>query len=484
MPSFYPRHAPASHLPLTPPEFVPGYTGNPGCGGMQYQQSHYAARQGPNGQHDEGGFAQSRMLSAPPSMTFTQQASFPINSGSVAPAANAYYESLAAPVLPPMRVQEQYLGETQRRPQHDPPVRAEQPAKDEKPVGGVSAKLDYDMDVMTDFVSEMAQGVYGLLASKVCLTGTDIVRSVPTGQPMPPTFRKWVHQVLQATRLPSATIVLSMSYLSIRTTMLSASGQFKPSEVQVYRLLTIALLLGSKFLDDNTFINRSWSEVSGISVADLNLLETEWLVSIKFQLHRDPAEAQGFQSWLTLWKNFQAQATARSKQIRLGPIDTNVQRFEGINSSLSPSPYPSGFPKATAQDFVPKAQSHYSTPYSQCDPWNSRRSNEYSPASAPHTGPTTPEYYVSGHSAWNTSEGYSRRTMFGFPPISQPQHQALPPPLAPPPQGASFSTQTHTPPYSANAWVGHGAHCNCMYCNRSQPNFALGSAYHSQTVYG
>ena len=62
------------------------------------------------------------------------------------------------------------------------------------------------------------------------------------------------------------------------------------TDTHLFRLLTIAVVLGSKFLDDNTFINRSWSEVSGIQVHELNELELEWLLAIKFKLHRDPAE--------------------------------------------------------------------------------------------------------------------------------------------------------------------------------------------------
>ncbi|KAJ4150780.1 hypothetical protein LMH87_011515 [Akanthomyces muscarius] len=122
--------------------------------------------------------------------------------------------------------------------------------------GGVCAVLDYEVDMMAEYVAEMATR----------LVTPDATVSSP--------FRKFVTQILTSTRLPSTTILLGMNYLAKRiNAMKGQGGPYKASEGQVWRYLTVSLLLGSKFLDDNTFQNRSWSEVSGISVAELNSLE-------------------------------------------------------------------------------------------------------------------------------------------------------------------------------------------------------------------
>lgn len=294
---------------------------------------------------------------------------------------------------------------------------------------------------------------------------------------MPPSFRKWVHQVLCATRLPSATILLSMFYLSTRMPMLA--GQPK-SDSHLFRLLTIALVLGSKFLDDNTFINKSWSEVSGIPVADLNQLETEWLVAIDFNLHRDPAEHQGWQSWSEHWKDYQAHATARTNRTsKLSPIDTAAHRRSyNPNKPLPPLPMQQSYSQPSPYEFTPKsAQPSYSTAssYSQYDPWRSANGN--SPASAPTTGPTTPEYY--GPSGpWAPTEGYSRRTMFGFPPLSQPasaqQQQQR--------QASSYGLPPYSAPYSAPVWNSHGVNCGCMYCSQRHPPYFMAPGFGPQTV--
>lgn len=153
--------------------------------------------------------------------------------------------------------------------------------------GGVCAILDYKIELMADYVSEMA---------------TRIV--MPQSQ-VNPAFRKFVSQMLTSTRLPSTTILLGMNYLAKRINMMHAAGQNDHTEGQVWRMLTIALLLGSKFLDDNTFQNKSWSEVSGISVRELNTLEYEWLEATEWCLYVNLDASKDYQAWLENWKEWQ-----------------------------------------------------------------------------------------------------------------------------------------------------------------------------------
>jgi hypothetical protein len=246
MPSFYPRQNMPRQL-LTPPEFVPSY--HQSCGGMQYQQQNaYAGQPAIRPQDDGYDFADryGQLAIAMPPM-YPQAGTYLSNAPPSLPPPSSFYEPTGAAILPPMRVPQGHsMADAQRA--HEYSQCTQPPVKEEKPVGGVSAKLDYDMDVMTDFVCETA------------------LRLITPGRMAPTSFRKWVHQVLCATRLPSATILLSMFYLGKRMPMLYAEPK---TDTHLFRLLTIALVMGSKFLDDNTFINRSWSEVSGIRVDEL-----------------------------------------------------------------------------------------------------------------------------------------------------------------------------------------------------------------------
>ena len=57
-----------------------------------------------------------------------------------------------------------------------------------------------------------------------------------------------------------------------------------------YRLLTVALMLGNKFLDDNTYTNKTWADVSGISVGEIHIMEVEFLSNMRYNLYTSESE--------------------------------------------------------------------------------------------------------------------------------------------------------------------------------------------------
>lgn len=243
-------------------------------------------------------------------------------------------------------------------------------------------------------------------------------------------------------------------------TMLSANGNYKASSGQVYRMTTIALLLGSKFLDDNTFQNRSWSEVSGLTVSELNTLEVEWLTAIDWTLHVDPFKHEGFGAMREHWRNFADKATARSTPAsHLPPIDTSISSFTSRRRDLSSS---TGFPPI------------YSKPHSASisleagqvpfqSGWNYGRAPvEYSPPSAPETGPATPDYRTY-QGPWHLN--------------AQPPSYAARPSGPVYPQIPPYQRTPYTQHFSAAIWNRHGAGCVCAYCVSPQEPCYLPTNY-------
>ncbi|KAK7992419.1 Meiotically up-regulated protein [Apiospora saccharicola] len=188
--------------------------------------------------------------------------------------------------------------------------------------GGVCAVLDYEVEIMAEYVAEMA------------------MRVVLPETPVTVAFRKFVSQILTSTRLPSTTILLGMNYLAKRVNTLKHLGRtFKPNEGEVWRLLTVSLLLGSKFLDDNTFQNRSWSEVSGIPVQELNRMENEWLVHMNWSLYVNLDESGDYNAWLSSWKEWRA--TKEREQMahhHLSQVAAREQRLGPLVTSMRPDP--------------------------------------------------------------------------------------------------------------------------------------------------
>ena len=463
MPSFF---APGHGLPPTPPHI--------NSGGRLDEPSFYPIGHAafPPRYHQSGcefieQYSQSLCYAKPNSMSLHRPSAHPMHTG-------RDLHSLGQPpmygpiptALPPIRTNvqlppmESAIPPQYRRQEIPSMQQPEPPRKEEKATGGVAAHLDYEMDRMSDFVAEMTQGMYDLYNTKITLADIDLARSISPGSSVPPQFRKYVYQILSSTRLPSSTILLGLFYLASRMRMLSAQRVFQTGSGQIYRMLTVALLLGSKFLDDNTFQNKSWAEVSNIPVAELNKMELDWLFAFEWKIHdRIHDQQDGFASWRRHWDTWRAKANVRSQESRqpLAPLDTNVVRQQSVSKPLmSPEgPIPPQYQRS----------SHIE------NSWLNPAASEYSPPSAPHSGPNTPDYYSVG--PW----------MYSNPP--PPYSRAwIPPPPQYLPQSAPRSqppSYHHTPayglPFAQSVWTGHGSSCGCMYCAKHLEHYMCNTAF-------
>lgn len=110
-------------------------------------------------------------------------------------------------------------------------------------------------------------------------------------------FRKWVATILTTTQVAQNVILLALLFI-YRLKLTNPTVKGKPGSE--YRLLTVALMLGNKFLDDNTYTNKTWAEVSGISVQEVHIMEVEFLSNMRYSLF---TSKQKWDEWhLTLGK--------------------------------------------------------------------------------------------------------------------------------------------------------------------------------------
>lgn len=477
MPGYY-QHSMASQMPLTPPDSGSGY----GYSSMHYAQDPYAQ---PGQQcRQDGAYDYQSAYLPPPVAPAHPSYQYP---STTLPPIQGYYEPMGAPILPPLRIQDHvpFADDYQRRLQQNAQEQQDaisreqqrqQVTKDEKPTGGVSAKLDYEMERMTDFVTEAAQSMYAFHLSPICLADIDMTRSFQHQMQSTPSFRKWVHQVLSATRLPSATILLALHYLNDRVANYPAS--IAQGENQIYRLLAVALILGSKFLDDNTFINRSWSDVTAIKVTELNALEMKWLHLINYELHIDPTSPNGLQAWMDAWQKYNAdwvakqEYAAKQQAARLSPLDTVSAHRHASSSRDRYSPYPTPSYSTASRSFdapLSSRSSQYSTPYSSSDPW------------APSERQGLDDYYKpqQRYSSFAEADSISRRVS----PERAPQTGYYAPSAHP----SYYQTPTYGSPWDQNAW-NNGSHrydCNCStcLCQQHYRPYPVATNY-SQTVMG
>src|SRR5579862_676131 len=174
--------------------------------------------------------------------------------------------------------------------------------------GGVMAILDYDLNVMAEFVANVSCNFINL--------------------PKPwPALTAFVEKVLNQTRLPSSTVILAITYLAKRlsyeTPIFDANTESTAPLIPTGKLneyLTISLILANKFLDDNTFTNSSWSDISGMPRREINILERGWLRKMDYLLHVNPLEQKGWSTWRKAWETWQFDATGKGGPSLLSPV--------------------------------------------------------------------------------------------------------------------------------------------------------------------
>jgi hypothetical protein len=124
-----------------------------------------------------------------------------------------------------------------------------------------------------------------------------LARPTPV-QPLPSTavasqhFKKWVSTVLTTTQVTQNVVILALLYI-YRLKKANPTVRGRPGSE--YRLLTVALMLGNKFLDDNTYTNKTWADVSGISVNEIHVMEVEFLSNMRYSLL---VSAEEWEQWL------------------------------------------------------------------------------------------------------------------------------------------------------------------------------------------
>ncbi|ORY01002.1 hypothetical protein K493DRAFT_195771, partial [Basidiobolus meristosporus CBS 931.73] len=111
-------------------------------------------------------------------------------------------------------------------------------------------------------------------------------------------FRDFFKEVITRSQVSPSVIFLGLKYIQRLT-------KYRPGicgeEGSECRLFVISLMISHKMLEDSTYTNQTWSELTFIPVSELNQMEGEFLYSIRYDLHM-PEEA--FSQWLLYAEQF------------------------------------------------------------------------------------------------------------------------------------------------------------------------------------
>ncbi|KAH7330702.1 hypothetical protein B0J17DRAFT_679229 [Rhizoctonia solani] len=109
-----------------------------------------------------------------------------------------------------------------------------------------------------------------------------------------PEFVSFIADLLSTTQVSQSVITLALRYIY---TLKQSNPSIRGRRGSEYRLAVTALMLANKFLDDNTYTNKTWSDVSRISLAEINQMEKEFLNGLGHNLYVDLAT---YESWVLM----------------------------------------------------------------------------------------------------------------------------------------------------------------------------------------
>lgn len=148
-------------------------------------------------------------------------------------------------------------------------------------------------------------------------------------------FIAWNRDVLSSINISKNVIFLALLFIyRLKEQNLAIRG--KPGSE--YRLLTVALILGNKFLDDNTYTNKTWAEITGIFVKEIHVMEVEFLVNIRYSLLVSKAQWEDWQIilerlWMYSISLMKIQCSFRNLPCLAMPTDVVLAHANNLYSS-------------------------------------------------------------------------------------------------------------------------------------------------------
>lgn len=179
-----------------------------------------------------------------------------------------------------------------------------------------------------------------------------------------PEFVKYTKYLLQTMQISCSTALLSLFYLyrlRPRVQHMFVPGtfsehaksgskddstsryQYRRDPKLEYRLFTIAVVLANKYLDDNSYSNKAWSDVTGLELRKINVMEQEFMKYIDYNLAVDEDHYVAWVNWLEGYIG--SVMNKASQQFSFEPVRSSAALIQQRRCSLPATPlyYPKHF---------------------------------------------------------------------------------------------------------------------------------------------
>eukprot|EP00961_Rhodomonas_salina_P035727 480508-Rhodomonas_salina.1 len=120
-----------------------------------------------------------------------------------------------------------------------------------------------------------------------------------------------------------------------------------PKNIQ--RFYLVSVMVSAKHWEDIYFSNKHWAKIGGVSLAEINLLELEFLKAMNWELYVSFGEYEAFSATILDWQPLQKAVT---------PIEMKPKREMNIPQQCTAIDASRIMPVARSQDIVPGCSDH------------------------------------------------------------------------------------------------------------------------------
>ncbi|KAI2636262.1 hypothetical protein GGS26DRAFT_485918 [Hypomontagnella submonticulosa] len=209
------------------------------------------------------------------------------------------------------------------------------------------------------------------------ITAAEHIKERLPSDPIPPlskytepcsAYKQWVNKILSTTQVTQNVILLALLFVY---RLKRANPTVNGNPGSEYRLLTVALMLGNKFLDDNTYTNHTWAEVSSISVKEIHVMEVEFLSNMRYGLLTSKEEWEDWLNKLACFHEYCERAVMEERRRNAAPPMMTSVPSPTHGRFVSPLPSPTSMLPSTAQGTPSSLTAAYSpNPAVQAQNWS------------------------------------------------------------------------------------------------------------------
>eukprot|EP00741_Cyanophora_paradoxa_P022492 tig00021464_g21718.t1 len=95
----------------------------------------------------------------------------------------------------------------------------------------------------------------------------------------------YLERIAKYASCSSACFIMALIYID---RIMQREKTFIITSLNVHRLIVTAVMVAAKFMDDLYYNNNYWSKIGGVSCAELNSLELDFLFMVDFELNVQP----------------------------------------------------------------------------------------------------------------------------------------------------------------------------------------------------